>query len=201
VNVRPYGERAVLVEVDDAHLVPAVRAALGAERGVLDAVGGAETVLVVFDPAVTSADRVVDALDRGEFRRLSRQNSPNSVDVPVVYDGADLDEVAAEVGMTPAEVAHAHARGAYTVRFCGFSPGFAYLDGLDPRLHVPRRASPRTAVPAGSVAVAGEFTGVYPQPSPGGWRLLGRTGAPLWDVTRDPPALLAPGTRVRFVPA
>ena len=201
MNVRPYGERAVLIEVDDAHLVPAVRAAMAAEPGVVEAVGGAETVLVVFDPAVMSAARLATALDSGEFRRVPRHNSPKSVDVPVVYDGADLDEVAAEARMTPSEVAHTHAHGRYTVRFCGFSPGFAYLDGLDPRLHLPRRATPRTAVPAGSVAIAGEFTGVYPQPSPGGWRLLGRTDAPLWDMTRDPPALLVPGTRVRFVPA
>jgi 5-oxoprolinase (ATP-hydrolysing) subunit B len=200
VRIRPYGERAVLAEIEDAHLVPALRAAASTERGVLDAVAGAETVLVVFDPAVTSARQVADALDRRDLQSSARQDTARSVDLPVVYDGADLDEVAAEVGMTAAEVARAHAGGEYTVRFCGFSPGFAYLDGLDPRLRVPRRASPRTAVPPGSVAVAGEFTGVYPRASPGGWRLLGRTDAPLWDASRDPPALLVPGTRVRFVP-
>ncbi len=91
-----------------------------------------------------------------------------------------------------------HSGAGYTVRFCGFAPGFAYLDGLDPRLHVPRRDDPRTSIPAGSVAIAGEFAGVYPRASPGGWRLLGRTDASLWDVDRDPPALLTPGTRVRF---
>jgi KipI family sensor histidine kinase inhibitor len=201
VNVRPYGERAVLIEVDHPHLVPAVRAALGAEPGVAEAVGGAETLLVVFDPAVTSASRVADAFDRSELAAPGAADSSRTVELPVVYDGADLEEVAAEAGMTAAEVAQTHASGAYSVRFCGFSPGFAYLDGLDARLHLPRRASPRTAVPAGSVSVAGEFTGVYPRSSPGGWRLLGRTDARLWDVTRDPPALLVPGTRVRFVPA
>jgi KipI family sensor histidine kinase inhibitor len=103
--------------------------------------------------------------------------------------------------LSPSQLIDLHTGAEYTVRFCGFSPGFAYLDGLDPRLHVGRRASPRTAVPAGSVAIAGEFTGVYPRSSPGGWQLLGRTDAQLWEVTRDPPALLTPGTRVRFVPA
>jgi KipI family sensor histidine kinase inhibitor len=195
MNVRPYGERAVLVEVDDPHLVPALRSSAAARADVVDAVAGARTVLVVFERAVPAT------LSWGELSAAEPHNTPQVVELPVDYDGADLDDVAAEAGMNAAEVAELHASGEYTVRFCGFSPGFAYLDGLDPRLHLPRRATPRTAVPAGSVAIAGEFTGVYPQPSPGGWRLLGRTDAPLWDVTRDPPALLAPGTPVRFVRA
>jgi KipI family sensor histidine kinase inhibitor len=122
------------------------------------------------------------------------------VELPVDYDGADLAEVAALSGLDAGEVARRHAAADYTVAFCGFAPGFAYLTGLPPELHVARRDTPRTAVPAGSVAVAGEFTGVYPRRSPGGWRLLGRTDAALWDAGREPPALLAPGTRVRFVP-
>jgi KipI family sensor histidine kinase inhibitor len=201
VKVRPYGERAVLAEVNDPRLVPVVRAAIAAEPGVLDAVAGAQTVLVVFDPALTSAQRVTAALDRGPDAAAQTAGEPRSVELSVVYDGDDLAEVAAEVALSPEAVVDRHLAAEYTVRFCGFSPGFAYLDGLDPLLHVPRRPSPRTAVPAGSVAIAGEFAGVYPRSSPGGWRLLGRTDAGLWDVTRDPPALLAPGTRVRFVRA
>ena len=118
--------------------------------------------------------------------------------VDVVYDGPDLDDVAAACGLTRAEVVARHQASAYEVAFCGFSPGFAYLRGLDPALHVPRLATPRTVVPVGSVAIADVWSAVYPRESPGGWRLLGRTGAPLWDVDRTPPALLAPGTRVRF---
>jgi KipI family sensor histidine kinase inhibitor len=121
-----------------------------------------------------------------------------TVAVPVTYDGPDLAEVAELTGLAAAEVARRHAEAEYVVAFCGFAPGFGYLTGLPAELHVPRRDSPRTAVPAGSVAVAGEFTGVYPRRSPGGWRLLGRTAVVLWDAGRDPPALLAPGTRVRF---
>jgi biotin-dependent carboxylase-like uncharacterized protein len=121
-------------------------------------------------------------------------------EIPVVYDGPDLAEVAAETGLSPEEVIERHAAGEYLVGWLGFSPGFGYLTGLDPALHVPRRSTPRTSVPAGSVAIAGPLAAVYPAASPGGWRLLGRTTARLWDEHRDPPAALAPGQRVRFRP-
>jgi KipI family sensor histidine kinase inhibitor len=116
----------------------------------------------------------------------------------VVYGGEDLDDVAELAGLSREEVVAAHAGGDYVVAFCGFAPGFGYLTGLDERLHVPRRDSPRKRVPAGAVAVADTFTAVYPRPSPGGWQLIGHTGETLWDTDRDPPALLVPGTRVRF---
>ena len=116
----------------------------------------------------------------------------------MTYDGPDLAAVAADTGLTVAEVIARHTAPAYTVGFIGFAPGFAYLIGLDPVLHVPRHASPRTRVPAGSVGIAGEFTGVYPRASPGGWQLLGRTNAALWDLARERPALLEPGVAVRF---
>jgi KipI family sensor histidine kinase inhibitor len=183
MRVLTYGEAALLAELDEPAAVPGARDAIAALDGVIEAIAGAATVLAVVDPA---------ALDQVRPDR-------DPVEVPVVYDGADLADVAAETGLSVEEVIARHAAGGYVVRFCGFAPGFAYLDGLDPGLHVARRSEPRTAVPAGSVAVAGEFTGVYPHPSPGGWRLLGHTDAPLWDVTRDPPALLGPGTPVRFV--
>jgi KipI family sensor histidine kinase inhibitor len=121
------------------------------------------------------------------------------VEIPVVYDGPDLDEVARLTGLAEDEVVAAHTGTPWRIAFGGFAPGFAYLVDGDPRLHVPRRAEPRTSVPAGAVGLAGEFSGVYPRPSPGGWQLLGRTDAPLWDVDRDPPALLQPGGWVRFV--
>lgn len=196
MRVLPYGERALLAELDEPATVPGTRDSIAALEGVIEAVAGARTVLAVVDPGALYQVRVALAgIEPTTFRRADR----DSVEVPVVYDGADLADVAAEVGLSVDDVVSRHSAANYVVRFCGFSPGFAYLDGLDPRLHVARRAEPRTAVPAGSVAIAGEFTGVYPHPSPGGWRLLGRTAAVLWDVTRDPPALLAPGSPVRFV--
>ncbi|RZU11602.1 allophanate hydrolase subunit 1 [Streptomyces sp. BK239] len=123
------------------------------------------------------------------------------VELPVRYDGPDLADVAAHWGVPEPEVARVHAATEFRVAFCGFAPGFGYLTGLPARYDVPRRATPRTAVPAGSVALAGPYTGVYPRSSPGGWQLIGTTDAVLWDHTRVPAALLTPGTRVRFVPA
>ena len=120
--------------------------------------------------------------------------------VPVRYDGADLAHVAERCGLTMADVVDMHAGVEYVSAFCGFMPGFAYLVGLDQRLQLPRRATPRTAVPPGSVAIASEFTAIYPGASPGGWHLLGTTDIVLWNDAADPPALLAPGTRVRFEP-
>ncbi|RFS81620.1 5-oxoprolinase subunit PxpB [Actinomadura spongiicola] len=194
------GDTALLVEADDLATAHRLNTALRDEPipGVVDVVVGEQTVLVILDP---SAD--LDLL----AARLPRLRLPESaggdtepVEIPVVYDGADLDEVADDTGLSREEVVHRHAAAEYTVAYLGFSPGFGYLTGLDPRLHVARRASPRTSVPAGSVAIAGPYAAVYPSRSPGGWRLLGRTGLRLWDVTRDPPSLLRPGTRVRFVP-
>jgi len=126
------------------------------------------------------------------------------IEIDVVYDGADLDEVARLTGMTPDQVVAAHTGTLWQVGFGGFAPGFAYLVGGDERLNVPRQSEPRTRVPAGSVALAGEFSGVYPRESPGGWQLIGRVSdnsadsRPLWDVDRDPPALLTPGMWVQF---
>ena len=122
------------------------------------------------------------------------------VEVPTVYDGADLGEVAALWGVSAEAAVRIHSAPEYLVAFCGFAPGFGYLTGLADRYAVPRRATPRTSVPAGSVALGGPYTGVYPRSSPGGWQLLGRTGLPLWDTGREPAALLAPGVRVRFAP-
>jgi KipI family sensor histidine kinase inhibitor len=116
----------------------------------------------------------------------------------VRYDGADLGAVAAATGLAVDDVIARHTSASYTVAFCGFMPGFSYLVGVDARLQLPRRATPRTAVPGGAVAIASEFTAIYPSASPGGWHLLGITDAVLWDESREVPALLPPGTRVRF---
>ena len=120
------------------------------------------------------------------------------VTIPVVYDGDDLDEVAAAADMSVDEVVAAHVGATYEVAFCGFAPGFGYLIGLPAQLHLPRRVTPRTRVPAGSIAIAAEYSAVYPRESPGGWHLLGSTPQSLFDVDRDPPSLLQPGTIVRF---
>ncbi|MGB3827957.1 MAG: allophanate hydrolase subunit 1 [Ornithinimicrobium sp.] len=121
------------------------------------------------------------------------------VEIPVTYDGADLDDVAAATGMSRDAVVEAHTDSRWTVAFFGFAPGFAYLAGGDPRLEVGRRSEPRTAVPAGAVGLAGEFSAVYPRRSPGGWHIIGHTDRLMWDAERDPPSALQPGQQVRFV--
>jgi KipI family sensor histidine kinase inhibitor len=185
----------VLVELGSVAEVRAAYERLAAARlpGVVELVPAARTVLVVGD--------VPDLEERLAGLRAGAGPVGPEVDIPVTYDGPDLAAVARRAGLTEDEVVRRHAGAAYTVAFCGFAPGFGYLTGLPAELQVPRRDSPRTAVAAGAVGIAGEFTGVYPRRSPGGWQLLGRTDAVLWDADRDPPALLAPGTRVRFLPA
>jgi KipI family sensor histidine kinase inhibitor len=197
--VVPYGDRALLVEVPDLAAVAAVRVALENSPlpGQRDLVPAARTVLVVLDRAVTD-------LDVSTLRRLAPDapvagRGTTVVELPVVFDGEDLAEVAELTGRSTDDVVRTLTTVELTVAFCGFAPGFGYLTGLPGDLHVPRRATPRTRVPAGSVALAGPYAGVYPQASPGGWQLVGRTDAVLFDVDRDPPALLSPGTAVRFV--
>ena len=198
----PAGTSAVLIELDSLEQVIGLDAALRSTppAETVDLVPAARTVLVVFDPAATTAERVAADVAGRQITSVEERAGP-LVDMPVVYDGEDLAEVAELSGLTEEEVIARHLRSEYRVAFCGFAPGFAYIVGGDPALRVPRRRSPRTAVPAGSVALADEFTGVYPREMPGGWQLIGRTDAVLWDLDRNPPALLPPGTRVRFVPA
>lgn len=200
VTVRRCGEHAVLLEVD-AGEVPATYRALrslldGATWSALEVVPAATTVLV--EGLRGPLDELVQELER---RGGDSATTPGAavVEVPTVYDGEDLVDVARLWDMSTDEVVATHQATDFTVAFCGFAPGFAYCTGLPERLHVPRRRRPRTRVPAGSVALAGEFTGVYPSESPGGWLLLGRTDLTLWDSGDERPATLAPGARVRFV--
>jgi KipI family sensor histidine kinase inhibitor len=190
VRTRRCGETAFLIETED---VLGWYAALTARSlpGVVDLVPAARTVLVRHEPGF-------DVSLLSDVTPAEATVTGDSVTIPVRYDGEDLADVAKATGLSEEEVVTVHTGPEYTVAFTGFAPGFGYLTGLDERLRLPRRDSPRTRVPAGAVAVAGEFTGVYPRPSPGGWHLLGRTTAPLWDPTREPPALLRPGTKVRF---
>jgi KipI family sensor histidine kinase inhibitor len=202
MRVLPCGERAVLVELEDLDAVLGLHAALraSAPAGVTELVPAAQTLLVAFDPQATDAERLGAALREVDYSPGVHAEG-ELVEIPVVYDGEDLDAVAEHAGLSREDVVATHAGGEYVVAFCGFAPGFGYLTGLDERLHVPRRDSPRTQVPAGAVAIADRFTAVYPRRSPGGWQLVGRTDAELWDVQRDPPARLVPGTRVRFTEA
>ncbi|NEM04604.1 5-oxoprolinase subunit B family protein [Geodermatophilus normandii] len=200
MRVLPSGSTAMLVELADLDEVLALYAALEEDRpaGVVDLVPAARTVLVVTDPAVTTLD-AVEAAVRRTTPRPGRRDTAEQVEVPVVYDGEDLDDVAAHLGVDPGEVVRRHTGAEWTVAFSGFAPGFGYLTPADGAWDLPRRPSPRTRVPAGSVALAGGFTGVYPRESPGGWQLVGRTDVAVFDLSRDPAALLRPGVRVRFV--
>jgi len=199
MRVLPAGTTALLVELESLEEVLALHATLVERRleGVVDIVPAARTVLLVTDPAATSLSSVEAALKEVTPRPRQRTTG-DVVDIPVTYDGADLEEVAEMSGRTPADVVRRHTAEEWTVAFCGFAPGFGYLVQPSGDWDVPRRRSPRTRVPAGSIALAGEFTGVYPRESPGGWQLIGRTEIPVFDLSRDPPALLRPGIRVRF---
>lgn len=199
MRLLPCGSTALLVELDDLDEVLGYYAALLAEPpdGVVDIVPAARTVMVVTDPARTDLATLEQFLRDTAARKDSRAGG-DLVEIPVVYDGEDLADVAGLLGCDVAEVIRRHTADEWTVAFCGFAPGFGYLTGQS-RWDVSRRKSPRTKVPAGSVALAGEFSGVYPRESPGGWQLLGRTEVAVFDQTRDPAALLQPGRRVRFI--
>jgi KipI family sensor histidine kinase inhibitor len=203
VRILPAGDAAVLVELADLAEAGRLYASLRADPlpGTLDLVPATRTVLVTLDRAVTGPEQAAAALRSRSLADAPDPAAGELVELPTRYDGPDLADVAALTGLTEAEVVGRHAGREWTVAFCGFAPGFAYLTGGDPALRVPRRETPRTAVPAGSVGLADGFSGAYPRRMPGGWQLIGRTGAVLWDLDRDPPALLPPGTRVRFVPA
>ncbi|MDT7727230.1 MAG: hypothetical protein QOI21_3806 [Actinomycetota bacterium] len=200
IRVLPYGDQAALVDLERPEQVLGLHAALDDEPpyGTVEMVPAARTLLVRFDLGRTSFERISAEIARHSVSDGTHRPRQEA-EVPVRYDGADLGEVARETGLSEAEVIRLHRDATYTVAFCGFAPGFGYLTGLDPKLHVPRKGTPRTRVPAGSVAIAGEYSAVYPRESPGGWRLLGHTELPVWDVDREPPNLLVPGTRVRFV--
>ncbi|GGW51267.1 allophanate hydrolase [Streptomyces lucensis JCM 4490] len=198
----PVGDDALLVEVSSDEEARALHAEVLRRR--------AQGLLTVREIVPAARTVLLDGLDdpARRVRELASWEVPpppsrarELVELPVRYDGPDLAEVAAHWHVPEREVARIHAGTEFTVAFCGFAPGFGYLTGLPARYDLPRRATPRTAVPAGAVALAGPYTGVYPRSSPGGWQLIGTTDAVLWDHARVPAALLAPGVRVRFVPA
>jgi KipI family sensor histidine kinase inhibitor len=209
VEVLPAGSSALLVEVEDLPAVLALDAALrplvgrgaGVWATVTDVVPAARTVLVVA-AAGTGLAALEDAVRTVAERAaptLPASDEGSAVAIAVRYDGPDLDDVARLTGLSRSGVVAAHTGTPWRVAFGGFAPGFAYLVGGDPRLRVPRLAAPRPVVPPGAVGLAGEFSGVYPRSSPGGWRLIGSTDAVLWQPDREPPALLGPGVTVHFV--
>ena len=200
MRLMPAGDTALLVELDDLDEVLSLYAQLDEDlpEGVIDLVPAATTLLLTIDPRATDVERIsrqVSGIIVGSHER----EKTGEVKIPVVYDGEDLAEVGRITGLGERGVIEAHTGSPWTVAFCGFAPGFGYMVGGDERLRVPRRDNPRTRVPAGSVAIAGEFASVYPRESPGGWQLIGRTNLEVWDIGRELPALLVPGTTVRYV--
>lgn len=216
----PLGDRAVTItlgrSIDEPthRLVRAVTAALDSgPAGITDRVPAFASVTVHYDPAHVEAGddpaaspytRFVAALAKHlDQIRADALPEPRTVEIPVCYGGAlgpDLDDVASRHGMMPDDVIRLHSSAEYLVYMVGFMPGFAYLGGLPDEIATPRRSSPRTAVPAGSVGIGGQQTGVYPLESPGGWNLIGRTPVRVFDLARDPSSLLVTGDRVKFCP-
>lgn len=198
MRILPSGTSALLLELDDLAEVLGRYAALqAADLPVVDLVPAGRTILVVADRGVDLA-RLAALVRRVEpVEHIPSETT--AVEIPVRYDGEDLIEAAGLVGCTAEELVRRHREERWTVAFCGFAPGFGYLTGSRFDWDVPRRDAPRTSVPAGSLGVAAQFTGVYPRRSPGGWQLIGRALVDVFDPDRDPPALLVPGARVRFV--
>lgn len=192
---RSYGPRAwMLDEVERPAAWAAALARLDV-AGVVEIVPAESTVVVQCERGRHAI--IGELLDAVEADAVVATPQASLV-LDVVYDGPDIAALAALTGLTSDDVVRRHAGGDYEVAFCGFSPGFGYLRGLDPRLDVPRRETPRRSVPVGSIGVAAGYTCVYPSASPGGWHLIGRTATELWNVDHDPPALLTPGRLVRF---
>ncbi len=213
LNVAPLGDRALLLMLSGpaehtnsriaaiAHLL-LEESRREARRVVLDVTPAMTSLAVFFDPAATSAAAVERRLRDAAARVEAREDgSPRVHTVPVTYDGPDLSDAATRLGIDIAELIRRHSERTYRVRFLGFAPGFAYLGPLDPGLVLPRRGEPRPRVPAGSVAIAGDQTAIYPFETPGGWHLIGRTAIMPFDGGRDPPSLFAAGDLVCFEPA
>ncbi|PEI03354.1 hypothetical protein CRM79_08975 [Pantoea agglomerans] len=203
------GERAVVLELEppvsleSQQRIWGLNQRLQSDAGVLEVIPGMNNItLILRDPQQSALD-AIERLQRWWEESEAQLPESRLVEIPVIYggeSGPDLVVVAEHAALTPGQVVELHSSSDYVVFFVGFQPGFPYLGGLDPRLHIPRRAEPRVAVPAGSVGIGGSQTGVYPLASPGGWQLIGQTRTALFDPLQQPPTLLRPGDRVRFVP-
>jgi len=201
--IRPFGEAALLVELESAGRAQALAESIRSRpiEGIVGAVPGLKSLLVDLDPLAETTERMTSEL-RARMDSASAEPPIGRLrTIPVVYggtDGPDLADVAALTGLSEEEVIALHLATELRVLFLGFAPGFAYLGELPEALQVPRLATPRTRTPAGSVAIAGPMSGIYPADLPGGWRVIGRTAITVFDPHRDPPAFLAPGDTVRF---
>lgn len=203
------GERAVVLELEppvsleSQQRIWGLNQRLQSDAGVLEVIPGMNNItLILRDPQQSALD-AIERLQRWWEESEAQLPESRLVEIPVIYGGEhgpDLVVVAEHAALTPGQVVELHSSSDYVVFFIGFQPGFPYLGGLDPRLHIPRRAEPRVAVPAGSVGIGGSQTGVYPLASPGGWQLIGQTRTALFDPLQQAPTLLRPGDRVRFVP-
>ncbi|WP_370421878.1 5-oxoprolinase subunit PxpB [Pantoea vagans] len=203
------GERAVVLELEppvsleSQQRIWGLNQRLQSDAGVLEVIPGMNNItLILRDPQQSALD-AIERLKRWWEESEAQLPESRLVEIPVIYGGEhgpDLVVVAEHAALTAGQVVELHSSSDYVVFFVGFQPGFPYLGGLDPRLHIPRRAEPRVAVPAGSVGIGGSQTGVYPLASPGGWQLIGQTRTALFDPLQQPPTLLRPGDRVRFVP-
>lgn len=209
--IRRLGDVGLLVEVEDLDAVlrldAAVRVAKEEGRApfgdLVDILPAARTLTLTVSSGndLGRVEKALADLDVDALAERDEESDTRTVEIPVIYDGPDLDDVADHTGLSVAEVVEAHTQTPWRAAFGGFAPGFFYLVDGDERLEVPRRPEPRTAVPPGSVALAGTMSAVYPRKSPGGWQLIGRTEETMWDSSRTPPALLEPGARVQFVDA
>ena len=205
LSVHPLGETALCctlptpVSLEQQQRIWQLATGLAEVDGVQELIPGMNNLTLVFDPLCTEPAELEAAAQALWAKPPRRRQLGQLVDIPVIYDGPDLGDVAKHCGFSAAEVVQRHTAAEYVVYFLGFQPGFAYLGGLDEALHTPRRPEPRVSVPAGSVGIGGTQTGIYPLASPGGWQLIGRTNMPLFDPRAEPPTLLAPGDRVRFV--
>ena len=206
IRIRPLGETALLAELGsrlDTALNTrsiALAAALKRRRDVRQAVAGAASVTVQFDPDLVTHDALAAAIRRLATKRPPMEEPGRLHRIPVVYDGPDLEAVASDLRLSPQQVTELHCRPIYRAFVVGFVPGWAYLGPLPDELVLPRRSVPRTQVPAGSVAIAGQMTGIYPLTTPGGWHLIGRTSVKLFLPDSDPPSLFRAGDRVKFFP-
>lgn len=193
------GSGSLLVELGDLETTITLLDSLRDERpdGITELIPGARTLLVRFDKYVIDRLALIEFIACVDLTTKSRRNG-ETFDIPVTYDGEDLNDIAELLGWTVEELICRHTAATYTVAFTGFAPGFAYMTSNDPGFDVPRRKNPRVRIPAGSVALGGKFGGIYPTDTPGGWQLLGRTPLKMWDPNRSRAALLRPGDRVRF---
>lgn len=210
--VHPYGEAALTVQFGEGiseelyERVRALAASLEADppAGVAELIPAYNSLLVVYDPRAAGFEDLAREVRLRAAGSAAAAPAPSRIiRIPVCYEGAyapDLEDVARHAGLSPDEVVAVHSSASYLVYMLGFTPGFPYLGGMDERIAAPRRASPRTRIPAGSVGIADRQTGIYPQESPGGWNIIGRTPAILFDPARTPPTLLSAGLRLRFRP-